>query len=140
MAVPWSWAFDTPFSWTKQVASHFGGTRQGMAISWPARITDKGGVRTQFHHVIDIVPTILEVAGIRQPETVDGIKQSPIEGVSMAYTFDKANAAAPSSHKTQYFEMFGDHAIYHDGWIASTKVMRPPWDVAGKTGDPTTFP
>ena len=131
MAVPWTWAFDTPFSWTKQIASHFGGTRQGMAISWPKVIKDKGGIRNQFHHVIDIVPTILEAAGIRQPEVVDGIKQSPIEGVSMVYTFDKANADAPSRHKTQYFEMMGDHAIYHDGWIASTKVMRPPWDVFG---------
>jgi arylsulfatase len=127
MAVPWAWAFDTPFSWTKQIVSHFGGIRQGMAISWPKEITDKGGVRNQFHHVIDIVPTILEAAGIRPPETVDGIPQKPIEGVSMAYTFDKASANAPSTHKTQYFEMFGDRAIYHDGWIASTKVMRPPW-------------
>ena len=131
MAVPWAWAFDTPFSWTKQIASHFGGMRQGMAISWPKVIKDKGGIRHQFHHVIDIVPTILEATGIRQPEVVDGIKQSPIEGVSMVYTFDKANANAPSTHKTQYFEMMGDHAIYHDGWIASTKVMRPPWDVVG---------
>ena len=128
MAVPWTWAFDTPFSWTKQIASHFGGTRQGMAISWPKRIKDKGGIRNQFHHVIDIVPTILEATGIPQPEMVDGIAQRPIEGVSMAYTFDKANADAPSRHKTQYFEMMGDHALYHDGWIASTKVMRPPWD------------
>ncbi len=127
MAVPWAWAFDTPFSWTKQIASHFGGVRQGMAISWPKVITDKGGIRNQFHHVIDIVPTILEAAGVGQPEVVDGIKQSPIEGVSMLYTFDKANANAPSTHKTQYFEMFGDRALYHDGWIASTKVMRPPW-------------
>ena len=131
MAVPWTWAFDTPFSWTKQIASHFGGTRQGMAISWPKVITDKGGIRNQFHHIIDIVPTILEATGIRAPDVVDGIPQKPIEGVSMAYTFDKANANAPSTHKTQYFEMMGDHAIYHDGWIASTKVMRPPWDVLG---------
>jgi arylsulfatase len=128
MAVPWAWAFDTPFSWTKQVVSHFGGTRQGMAISWPAAIKDKGGIRNQFHHVIDIVPTILEATRIKQPQIVDGIKQSPIEGVSMAYTFDAKNAKAPSTHKTQYFEMFGDRAIYHDGWIASTKVMRAPWD------------
>ncbi|MBP1684117.1 MAG: arylsulfatase [Deltaproteobacteria bacterium] len=127
MAVPWAWAFDTPFSWTKQIASHFGGIRQGMAVSWPKVITDKGGIRHQFHHVIDIVPTILEAAHVNAPEFVDGIKQSPIEGVSMLYTFDKKNAAAPSTHKTQYFEMFGDRAIYHDGWIASTKVMRPPW-------------
>jgi arylsulfatase A-like enzyme len=127
MAVPWAWAFDTPFSWTKQIASHFGGVRQGMAISWPNVIKDKGGIRHQFHHVIDVVPTILEAAHIKQPEVVDGIKQSPIEGVSMMYTFDKKNEIAESSHKTQYFEMFGDRALYHDGWIASTKVMRPPW-------------
>jgi len=141
MAVPWSWAFDAPFSWTKQVASHFGGIRQGMAISWPAVIKDRGAIRHQFHHVIDVVPTILEAARIRQPEVVDGIKQSPIEGVSMAYTFDAKNAAAPSKHKTQYFEMMGDHAIYHDGWIASTKVMRPPWNVLGGVGaTPDKYP
>ncbi len=141
MAVPWSWAFDTPFSWTKQVASHFGGTRQGVAVSWPKVIKDKGGIRNQFHHVIDIVPTILEAAGIKQPEEVDGIKQSPIEGVSMMYTFDKKNADVPSNRKTQYFEMMGDHAIYHEGWIASTKVMRPPWNVSGGVGaDPVNYP
>ena len=89
MAVGWTWAFDTPFKWTKQVASHFGGTRQGMAISWPGHITDVGGIRTQFHHVIDIVPTLLEATGIKAPELVNGIKQKPIEGVSMAYTFDQ---------------------------------------------------
>jgi arylsulfatase A-like enzyme len=131
MAVGWTWAFDTPFSWTKQIASHFGGVRQGMAISWPGHIKDAGGIRAQFHHVIDIVPTILEVTGIRAPETVNGIHQKPIEGVSLAYTFDKANANKPSTHHTQYFEMMGDHAIYHDGWIASTKVVRPPWEVVG---------
>jgi len=141
MAVPWSWAFSTPFSWTKQVASHFGGTKQGMAIMWPKVIKDKGGIRHQFHHVIDIVPTILEAAQIKQPEVVDGIKQSPIEGVSLAYTFDKTNADMPSKHKTQYFEMFGDHAIYHDGWIASTKVMRPPWVTFGPANlDPAGYP
>ena len=141
MAVPWAWAFDTPFSWTKQIASHFGGVRQGMAISWPKGITDKGGIRNQFHHMIDIVPTILEAAHIRAPSVVDGIPQKPIEGVSMVYTFDKKNANAPSTHKTQYFEMFGDHAIYHEGWIASTKVMRPPWDISGGLGaDPATYP
>ncbi len=106
MAVPWSWAFDTPFKWTKQVASHFGGTRQGMAIAWPGHIKDAGGIRTQFHHMIDIVPTILEATGIPAPDTVNGIAQKPIEGVSMAYTFDKANANAPSKRDTQYFEMF----------------------------------
>ena len=127
MAVPWAWAFDTPFSWTKQIVSHFGGTKQGMAISWPKMIKDKGGLRHQFHHVIDIVPTILQATGIKPPKVVDGIKQSPIEGVSLMYTFDKKNATAPSKRKTQYFEMMGDRAIYHDGWIASTKVMRAPW-------------
>src|SRR5262245_64410956 len=105
-----------------------------MAVWRPRVITDKGGSRGQFHHVIDIVPTILEAAHIRQPAVVDGIKQSPIEGVSMVYTFDKANAKAPSRHRTQYFEMMGDHAIYHDGWIASTKVMRPHWEMMGGLG------
>jgi arylsulfatase len=115
MAVGWTWAFDTPFSWTTQIASHFGGTRQGMAISWPKVIKDKGGIRNQFHHFIDILPTILEAAGIQRPEYVDGIKQSAIEGVSMMYTFDAKNANVPSTHRTQYFEMMGDHAIYHEG-------------------------
>jgi arylsulfatase len=127
MAVAWSWAFDTPFKWTKQVASHFGGTRQGLAISWPARIKDVGGIRHQFHHLIDIVPTILEVTGIRAPEYVNGIKQKPIEGVSMAYTFDKANANAPSRHKIQYFEMGANRGIYNDGWYANTTPPHPPW-------------
>jgi arylsulfatase A-like enzyme len=140
MAVPWAWAFDTPFSWTKQIASHFGGVRQGMAISWPKVITDKGGIRHQFHHIIDIVPTILQATGVKQPKVVDGIKQSPIEGVSMMYTFDAKNAKAPSTHRTQYFEMMGDRAIYHDGWIASTKVVRPPWDVTAPAHDPMTVP
>jgi len=140
MAVPWSWAFDSPFSWTKQVASHFGGVRQGTAISWPKVITDKGGIRHQFHHVIDIVPTILEAARIRSPKVVDGIPQSPIEGVSMAYTFDKANAKAASRHKTQYFEMMADRALYQDGWIASTKVIRPPWVTFGPANlDPASM-
>ena len=127
MSVAWSWAFDTPFKWTKQVASHFGGTRQGLAISWPGHIKDVGGVRTQFHHVIDIVPTILEAAGIPAPNTVNGIAQKPIEGVSMTYTFEQANANAQSKRDTQYFEMFGNRAIYHDGWIAATTPPAPPW-------------
>ncbi len=127
MSVAWSWAFDTPFKWTKQVASHFGGTRQGMAIAWPNRIKDAGGIRTQFHHMIDIVPTILEATGIRAPVMVNGIAQKPIEGVSMTYTFDKANANVPSARTTQYFEMFGNRAIYHDGWIATTTPPAPPW-------------
>jgi arylsulfatase len=141
MAVGWTWAFDTPFSWTKQIASHFGGVRQGMAISWPRVIKDKSGIRNQFHHMIDIVPTVLEATGIEAPKVVDGIPQKPIEGVSMMYTFDAANANAPSRHHTQYFEMMGDHAIYHDGWIASTKVMRLPWEVAGAVPqDPSRYP
>ena len=127
MSVAWSWAFDTPFKWTKQVASHFGGTRQGMAIAWPNRIKDAGGIRPQFHHMIDIVPTILEAAGVQAPVMVEGIAQRPIEGVSMDYTFDKANANAPSTRTTQYFEMFGNRAIYHDGWIAATTPPAPPW-------------
>jgi arylsulfatase len=127
MAAAWSWAFDTPFKWMKQVASHFGGTRQGMAIAWPARIKDAGGIRSQFHHIIDIVPTILEATGIPAPVMVNGIAQKPIEGVSMAYTFDKANASAPSKRDTQYFEMFGNRGIYHDGWYACTTPPAPPW-------------
>jgi hypothetical protein len=140
MSIGWAWAFDTPFSWTKQIASHFGGTRQGMSISWPAVIKDKGGIRNQFHHVIDIVPTILEAAHIQQPKVVDGIPQSPIEGVSMMYTFDAKNANAASTHTTQYFEMFADRAIYHDGWIASTKVLRPPWVTVAKLPGPFDYP
>ena len=127
MAVAWAWAFDTPFKWTKQIASHFGGTRQGLAISWPGHVTDVGGIRTQFHHLIDIAPTLLEVAGIQAPVMVNGIAQRPIEGVSMAYTFDKANANAPSRRVTQYFEMMGNRAIYHDGWIAATTPPAGPW-------------
>src|SRR5262249_24242577 len=135
-SVAWSWAFDTPFKWTKQVASHFGGTRQGMAIAWPARIKDAGGIRTQFHHMIDIVPTILEAAGIPAPVIVNGVAQKPIEGVSMAYTWEKANANAPSKRDTQYFEMFGNRAIYHDGWIAATTPPAPPWQMGlGKMPD-----
>jgi arylsulfatase A-like enzyme len=129
MSVAWSWAFDTPFKWTKQVASHFGGTRQGMAIAWPNRIKDAGGIRTQFHHMIDIVPTLLEATGIQAPVMVNGIAQKPIEGVSMAYTWDKENAKAPSKRETQYFEMFGNRAIYHDGWIAATTPPAPPWEL-----------
>ena len=127
MSVAWSWAFDTPFKWTKQVASHFGGTRQGMAIAWPNRIKDAGGIRTQFHHMIDIVPTILEATRIRAPMMVDGVAQKPIEGVSMAYTFDKANTDTLSKRDTQYFEMFGNRGIYNKGWYACTTPPAPPW-------------
>ena len=131
MAVGWAWAFDTPFRWTKQVPSYFGGTRQGMAISWPARIKDKGSIRHQFHHVIDVAPTLLEATGIPAPVMVDGVGQKPIEGVSMAYTFDKANAAAPSTHRTQYFEMMGVQGLYNDGWMLSAVPVRPPWQLLG---------
>ncbi len=127
MAVGWSWAFDTPFKWTKEIGSHFGGTRQGMAISWPSRIKDAGGVRQQFHHVIDIVPTILEATGVAAPQMVDGIRQKPIEGVSMIYTFDKANTNAASTRKTQYFEMIANRGIYQDGWYAATTPPHGPW-------------
>ena len=127
MSAGWSWAFDTPFTWFKQNASKLGGVRQGMAISWPGHIKDTGGLREQFVHVIDVVPTLLEVTGIPAPEAVDGIKQKPIEGVSFAYTFDEKNAKAPSHHQTQYFEMMGQWALYHDGWLLSTKVDRAPW-------------
>ena len=130
-AVPWAWAFDTPYKWTKQIPSFFGGTRQGMAIAWPGHITDKGGIRFQFHHVIDIVPTILEATGIPAPVTVDGVGQKPIEGVSMAYSFDKGNANAPSPHKTQYFEMFGVQGLYNDGWMLSAVPKNVPWNMAG---------
>jgi arylsulfatase A-like enzyme len=131
MAVPWAWAFDTPYKWTKQVPSFFGGTRQGMAISWPGHITDSGGIRWQFHHVIDIVPTLLEATGIPAPVMVDGVAQKPIEGVSMAYSFDKANANAPSTHHIQYFEMMGVQGLYNDGWMLSAVPVRPPWQLLG---------
>jgi len=127
--VGWAHAMDTPFQWTKQVASHFGGTRNGMVISWPERIKDKGGIRSQFHHVIDIMPTILEAAGLPAPTTINGVAQKPIEGVSMVYTFD--DASAPSSRHTQYFEMLGNRAIYHDGWVAATTPPTPPWSSVG---------
>ncbi len=126
--VGWAWAMDSPFQWMKQVASHYGGTANGMVISWPAEIKDGGGMRTQWHHVIDIVPTILDVLKIEQPSSVGGVAQKPIEGVSMAYTFDHPNA--PSTRHTQYFEMMGNRGIYHDGWVACTTPVRPPWEPA----------
>ncbi len=131
MSAGWSWAFDTPFTWFKQNASRLGGVRQNMAVSWPARIKEKGGLREQFMHVIDVVPTILEACGIREPEYVDGIKQSPIEGTSFAYTFATGSGKVPTKHKTQYFEMMGQWALYHDGWFLSTKVNRAPWEAFG---------
>jgi len=129
-AAPWAWAMGTPFKWVKQVPSHFGGTAQGVVMSWPGRINDPGGIRRQFHHVIDIAPTILQATGISQPDTIDGIKQNPMEGVSMAYTWDKTNANARSTHTTQYFEMLGNRAIYQDGWVACTTPITLPWELS----------
>jgi arylsulfatase A-like enzyme len=131
MSAGWSWAFDTPFDWFKQNASRLGGINQNMVVSWPARIKDRGGLREQFVHVIDVVPTILEVAGIAAPDYVDGIKQKPIEGTSFAYTFEPASADAPERHTTQYFEMMGQWALYDGGWLLSTKVNRAPWEAFG---------
>lgn len=125
----WAHAMDAPFQWTKQVASHFGGTRNGMVISYPRMIKDKGGLRSQFHHVIDIVPTILDVCGVPQPKRVNGVDQKPMDGVSMVYSFGDANA--PTHHSTQYFEMYANRAIYHDGWVACTTPYRKPWMVLG---------
>ncbi len=131
MSAGWSWAFDTPFDWFKQNASRLGGINQNMVVMWPDRIKDKGGLREQFCHVIDVVPTILEAAGLQAPDTVDGIKQAPIEGTSFLYTFEKENAKAPTRHTTQYFEMMGQWALFEDPWLLSTKVNRAPWEAFG---------
>ena len=125
MAAGWAIAGDTPFTWAKQIASNFGGTRNGMVIRWPARISAKGELRTQFHHVIDVAPTVLEAAGLPEPKSVNGTVQAPIEGVSMAYSFGDAKAA--SRRKTQYFEMIGNRAIYSDGWFAAV-IHKAPWE------------
>ena len=122
-AVGWAHAMNTPYQWTKQVASHFGGTRNGTVVHWPKGITAKGEIRSQFSHVIDVAPTILEAAGIPQPESVEGIQQDPIEGASMVAAFSDANA--PEHHETQYFEVMGNRAIYHKGWSAVTKHYTP---------------
>ena len=125
-AAGWAVAFDTPFTWTKQVASDFGGTRNGVVMHWPKGIQEKGGLRRQFSHVIDVAPTILEAAGVPQPKSVNGTMQTPIEGTSMLYAFHDAQAV--ERHTTQYFEMFGNRAIYHEGWFART-IHRAPWQV-----------
>jgi len=135
--VGWAHAMDTPMQWTKQVASHFGGTRNGMVISWPARIKDKGGLRSQFCHVIDITPTIYEAAKITPPKMLDGVEQRPLDGKSLVYTFD--NATAQTQHGTQYFEMMGNRAIYKDGWMASTTPLRLPWINVGYEPNPDDF-
>jgi arylsulfatase len=124
-AAAWAWAGNTPFQWGKQVASHLGGTRNGMVVAWPGHITDAGGLRSQFTHAIDVAPTVLEIAGIAPPETVDGIAQVPMHGTSFAYTF--ADAAAPERHSRQYFEIIGNRAIYEDGWMWSCRIDRIPW-------------
>jgi arylsulfatase len=129
-AAPWAWAMSTPFKWVKQVASHFGGTKQGVAMSWPGHIDDAGGIRRQFQHLIDIAPTILEATGIRAPETLNGIKQRPMDGVSMAYTWDKKGASAAPRRTTQYFEMLGNRAVYDDGWLAATTPATIPWELS----------
>ncbi len=127
-AVGWAWAMNTPFQWTKQVASHWGGTRNGAIVHWPAGIDEQGGLCSQFTHVIDIAPTILEAAGLPEPTMVNGVQQSPMEGTSMLYTFRQPEA--PERHDLQYFEMFGNRGIYHKGWSAVTK-HRTPWILVG---------
>jgi arylsulfatase len=129
-AAGWAVAGDTPFTWTKQVASNYGGTRNGMVVHWPRRIKPKGEVRSQWHHVIDIAPTILEAAGLPEPKSVNGTIQTPIEGVSLVYSFD--DGQAKDRHLTQYFEIFCNRAIYHDGWLAGT-VHKAPWEATART-------
>ena len=128
-AIGWAWAGNTPFQWTKQVASHFGGTRNGMVLHWPKGIKAKGEVRSQFHHVVDVAPTALEAAKLPQPKVVHGIKQRAMDGVSMLYSADNAKAA--DRRKTQYFEMFANRGIYHDGWVACTRHSIP-WEATAK--------
>jgi arylsulfatase A-like enzyme len=135
--VGWAHAMDSPMQWTKQVASHFGGTRNGMVISWPGHIKDAGGLRSQFCHVIDIVPTIYEAAGITPPKVMDGVEQKPLEGTSLVYTFDDANT--PTRHTAQYFELVGNRAIYKNGWMASTTPLRLPWITSGYEPNPDDF-
>lgn len=131
----WAWAMNTPFQWTKQIASHLGGVRNPLAVSWPAQIEERGGVRGQFHHVIDIAPTIYEAVGVPFPDVLNGVPQKPIEGVSMLYSFD--DAAAKGRRRTQYFEMFINRGIYNDGWWAASRV-NIPWEGSGKPADPDT--
>jgi len=129
----WAWAMDAPLQWTKQVASHFGGTRNPVIVSWPAKVADKGGVRTQFHHIVDVMPTILEAAGIRAPETLNGTPQKPIEGISMVYTFNDAHAA--DRRKSQIFELVSNRGMYQDGWMASSMSF-VPWAAKRAAYDP----
>ena len=135
--VGWAHAMNSPFQWAKVVASHLGGTRNNMVVSWPGHISGNGGVRSQFHHIVDIAPTILEMTKIAAPDVLNGVKQKPIEGVSMAYSL--RNAAAPSTRKTQYFELMSNRGIYHEGWMASTTPKRLPWVVSGPDPKPEDF-
>jgi arylsulfatase len=135
--VGWAHAMDAPFQWTKQVASHFGGTSNGMVISYPRLISDRGSLRSQFCHIIDITPTILDVANIRFPSMLNGVKQKPLEGTSLVYTFSGANT--PTRHTVQYFEMMANRGIYKDGWMASTTPLRLPWVNYGNTPRPDDF-
>lgn len=131
----WAWAMNTPFQWTKQIASHLGGVRNPLAVSWPARIKDKGGVRSQFHHVVDIAPTIYEATGIAFPDVLNGVPQKPLDGVSMVYSFQDPSAAG--RRRSQYFEMFINRAIYQDGWWAASRVS-VPWEDSPTPADPDT--
>jgi len=131
----WAWAMNTPFQWAKQIASHLGGVRNPIAVSWPARIKDRGGVRAQFHHVIDIAPTIYEAVGVPYPDTLNGVAQKPLDGVSMVYTFD--SATAPGQRRTQYFEMFINRGLYHDGWWAASRTGIP-WESSPTPANPDT--
>ncbi|MCC7464080.1 MAG: sulfatase-like hydrolase/transferase [Gammaproteobacteria bacterium] len=135
--VGWAWAMNTPFQWSKLVASHFGGTRNGLVISWPGHTLAPNVVRSQFHHVIDIAPTIYEAVGISPPAQVNGVQQEPIAGVSMVYSF--SHPAAPSARTSQYFELMGNRAFYQDGWIASTTPGNMPWTRGGRPVDPDSF-
>ena len=135
--VGWAHSTNSPMPWAKQIASHFGGTRNGMVVSWPERIKNNGEVRPQFHHVIDITPTILEAAGIPMPEQVNGVKQEPLAGVSMVYSFD--DPKVKGRRTSQYFEMMGNRGIYHDGWMACTTPLRVPWITIGAGPDPDDF-
>lgn len=137
-AVGWAHAMDTPFQWFKQVASHFGGTRNGMVLSWPDGIAARGEVRTQFHHVVDVVPTILDLVGVPLPDEVDGVAQQPVDGTSMRYSF--ADGSAPSTRTTQYFELHGNRAIYHDGWVASCGPVEMPWAFRFPPPEPDEVP
>jgi arylsulfatase len=132
--IGWAHAMDTPFQWTKQVASHFGGTRNGLVMAWPKGIKARGEIRPQFHHVIDVLPTVLEATGLPAPQRVYGVEQEPIEGMSMAYTWD--DAKAPSRHTTQYFEMLANRAIYQNDWVAATTPTTPPWVAVADLADP----